>query len=61
MALAEELGEFLVEVGAEVAKAVANGAPKEAIIAAIKGVQVQVSDSALREELEAADERRRMG
>jgi hypothetical protein len=59
--LAEELGEFLVEVGAEVAKAVAKGAPKEAIIAAIKGVEVQVSDAAIREELEAADSRRRIG
>lgn len=42
----------------EISKAIAGGTPKDAIKAAIKGVQVQVSDDALKEELDAAQGRR---
>lgn len=59
-----DIGKFLLEHGdviEDVATAIAGGKPKEAIKAAIKGVQVKVSDDAIREELEAADARRRHG
>ncbi len=59
-----DVGEFLLEhsdIVADIAKAIAGGAPKDAIKAAIKGVQVQVSDDAIEEEIKAADARRRMG
>lgn len=59
-----DVGKFLLEHGdlvEDVAGALASGTPKEAIRAVIKGVQVQVSDDAIREELDAADARRRMG
>lgn len=55
------VGQFLLDhadVVEEVAKAIAGGTPKDAIIAAIKGVQVKTSDDAIREELEAAEVRR---
>ncbi len=59
-----EAGKFLLEHGdivSDVVKAIKGGTPKDLIKAAIKGVQVEVSDEAIREELEAADARRRMG
>lgn len=52
---------FLLEHGdvvEDIATAIAGGTPKEAIKAAIKGIQVEVSDDAIREELEAAEARR---
>lgn len=59
-----EVGAFLLEhsdVVEEVAKAIAGGAPKDAIKAAIRGVVVEISDAAIREELHAAAERRAKG
>lgn len=43
----------------EVVNAVRGGTPKEAIIAAIKKVQEETSDAAIREELESAEQRKR--
>ena len=59
-----DVGKFLLEHGdivEDVAKAIGDGAPKDAVKAAIRGVKVQVSRDALEEELIAADARRRMG
>lgn len=58
------IGEFLLEHGdivEDVAKALADGTPKEAIRAAIRGAQVEVSDDAIRDELAAATRRRERG
>lgn len=56
-----DIGKFLLEHGdiiEDVANALGAGAPKDAIKAVIKGVQVKVSDAAIEEELRAAEGRR---
>lgn len=61
-AAALEVGAFLLEhadVLEDVGQALASGTPKEAIRAAIRGAMVKVSDDAIREELDAAEARRR--
>jgi hypothetical protein len=59
-----DVGAFLLEHGdlvEDVASALASGTPKDVIKAAVKAAQTQISDDAIREELNAADGRRRMG
>ena len=58
------VGEFLLAHGdviEEIARALAGGTPKDAIIAAIRGAQVEVSDDAIADELHAAALRRAAG
>lgn len=43
----------------EVVNAVRGGTPKETILAAIRKAQEETSDAAIREELEAAERRKR--
>lgn len=54
------IGSFLVEhadVIKEIEQAIAGGSPKDAIIAALRGVQADTSRAALQEELDAAAKR----
>lgn len=55
---ANALAEFRDVIEA-VVNAVRGGTPKDAIIAAIKKVQEETSDAAIREELEAAEQRKK--
>lgn len=59
---AVDIGKFLFDHGdlvKDIAEALADGKPKEAIRAAIRGVIVETSEAALREEFQAADERKK--
>lgn len=61
LSTAAKVGAFLLEHGdlvEDVASALKAGTPKEAIQAAIRGVMIQVSDDAIREEFDAAKARR---
>lgn len=56
-----DVGAFLLkhaDVVEEVVKVLNAGAPKEMLVEAIRGVQVKVSDDAIREELEEAEKRK---